>query len=237
MLHIAIAEDERSERSQLEAQIRQFIEEHGLRAEIHGFELAQPLLDSYASGEHYDIILLDIQMPGIDGMTAAASIRNVDPDVLIIFITSMAQYAVQGYKVNAFDFLVKPVTQEALTACLLRALRLLKRRMPSSLHVRSGAEVRIVPVERILYAEHRNHRTLLCTQEEEIPCSCSIRALEEQLLPHGFFRCHSAFMVNLAKVERLVGADMIVGSHCLPLSKHRRKQFLSALAAYWGERG
>ena len=122
MLHIAIAEDERSERSQLEAQIRQFIEEHGLRAEIHGFELAQPLLDSYASGEHYDIILLDIQMPGIDGMTAAASIRNVDPDVLIIFITSMAQYAVQGYKVNAFDFLVKPVTQEALTACCGRCV-------------------------------------------------------------------------------------------------------------------
>ena len=89
----------------------------------------------------------------------------------------------------------------------------------------------------ILYAESREHRTLLRTREEEIPCAGSLGSIEESLIPHGFFRCHAAFVVSFAQVERLDGGDVIVGGRRVPLSKHRRKQFLAALAAYWGERG
>ncbi|MDD7174834.1 MAG: LytTR family DNA-binding domain-containing protein [Clostridiales bacterium] len=237
MLRIAVVEDEEEQLRQIAAQVRRVVEAHGLQAQIEAFSGAQPLLDGYAAGKRMDLILLDIQMPGMDGMAAASALRALDDQVLIVFVTSMAQYALQGYKVNAFDFLVKPLTQEAAEACLHRALRRLRRRAPASLRVRCGAEMRIVPVKQILFAEYSDHRTLLRTREEEIPCAGTISSIEEQLLPHGFFRCHSAFVVNLAMVERLEGADLFVGGYPVPLSKHRRKQFLSALAAYWGERG
>ena len=113
----------------------------------------------------------------------------------------------------------------------------MKRRAPASLHVRSGGSLRIVPVASILYAESREHHTLLCTREEEIPCAGSLSAVGEELMAHGFFRCHAAFVVSLAQVERLDGGEILVGGCRVPLSKHRRKQFLAALAAYWGERG
>lgn len=233
MLRIAIVEDEATEREQLAAGVRDVLCE--LSVEVTCLDSARPLLDRYAAGERFDL-LLDIQMPGMDGMSAAACVRELDADVLIVFITSMAQYAVQGYKVDALDFLVKPVAHEVLDACLARALRRLRRQAPASLSVRSGGGLRIVPVSSILYAESREHRTLLQTREEEIPCAGSLGSLEESLIPHGFYRCHAAFVVSFAQVERLDGGDVIVGGRRVPLSKHRRKQFLAALAAYWGER-
>ena len=148
-----------------------------------------------------------------------------------------ATFCVQGYKVDALDFLVKPVAHEVLDACLARALRRLRKREPASLSVRSGGSLRIVPVSSILYAESREHRTLLRTREEEIPCAGSLGSIEESLIPHGFYRCHAAFVVSFAQVERLDGGDVLVGGQRVPLSKHRRRQFLAALAAFWGDRG
>ena len=234
MLRIAIVEDEEDLRGQLADGVRSVL--GGLEAELTCLGNVQPLLDACAAGERFDLLLLDIQLPGMDGMSAAARIRELDADVLIVFVTSMAQYAVQGYKVDALDFLVKPVAHEVLDACLSRALRRLKKREPASLSVRSGGSLRIVPVSSILYAESREHRTLLHTREEEIPCAGSLGSIEESLIPHGFFRCHAAFVVSFAQVERLDGGDVIIGGRRVPLSKHRRKQFLAALAAYWGER-
>ena len=234
MLRIAIVEDEAHQREQLESGVRAVLCE--LSAELTCLDSAQPLMERYAAGERFDLLLLDIQLPGMDGMSAAARVREFDADVLIVFITSMAQYAVQGYKVDALDFLVKPVAHEVLDACLSRALRRMRKREPASLSVRSGGSLRIVPVSSILYAESREHRTLLRTREEEIPCAGSLGSLEESLIPHGFYRCHAAFVVSFAQVERLDGGDVIIGGRRVPLSKHRRKQFLAALAAYWGER-
>ena len=235
MLRIAIVEDEANQRGQLAIGVRGVL--GSLEAELICLDEAVPLLARYAAGERFDLLLLDIQMPGMDGMSAAARVREFDADVLIVFITSMAQYAVQGYKVDALDFLVKPVTREVLDACLARALRRLRKREPASLSVRSGGSLRIVPVSSILYAESREHRTLLRTREEEIPCAGSLGSLEEALIPHGFFRCHAAFVVSFAQVERLDSGEVLVGGQRVPLSKHRRRQFLAALAAFWGDRG
>ena len=237
MLNIAIVEDEACQLEQLAASVQSALARLGVTAQLACMDSAKPLLARYDAGERFDLLLLDIQMPGEDGMSAAARVRGADAEVLIVFITSMAQYAVQGYKVDALDFLIKPVSQEALCTCLTRALRRLQRRAPASLRVRSGGSLRIVPVASILYAELRERRTLLCTRTEEIPCAGTLSTVGDELIAYGFFRCHAAFVVSLAQVERLDGGEILVGGRRVPLSKHRRKQFLAALAAYWGERG
>lgn len=234
MIHIAIVEDDAAERERLCALAGQLARCQGASVQITPYADADELLR--APGARFDLILLDIQMPGTDGMTAARRIRETDEDVLLVFITSMAQYALQGYQVNALDFLVKPVSEPMLAASMQRALRRLEKAAPACLHVKIGASYRRLNVSDVLYAETLARHVILHTPGEAVPYPGSLAALEKELAPHGFFRCHSAFVVNLSAVERIQGSDAFIGGQAVPVSKHRRKEFLSALTRYLGEK-
>lgn len=230
---IAIVDDELSEAITLKAMTEEALALQRETADIRVFCDAEAFVRGYAG--QTDLILLDIQMPGIDGMTCAERIRERDANVLLIFVTSMIQYAVQGYRVDAMDYIVKPVTPPLLEHALSRALRRLRRQAPHMLTVKAADGLRSLPVESILYAEAVNHRVVLHTETEAIPCAQTLLSLEETLLQNGFFRCHSAFVVSLSRVERVSGNDLFVAGKALPISKHRRKDFMQALSAQWGK--
>ena len=103
---------------------------------------------------------MDIQMPGMTGMEAAKRIRKVDPDVMILFITSLTQYAIAGYAVNAFDYIVKPLRHASFFAKIARVFRALDRsRSDAALTISAKEEKRRVPIRDILYIEVNNHDT------------------------------------------------------------------------------
>ena len=107
MVRIAIVEDDDACRAQLEAYVRRYGGETGGEFQITSFSDGLDIAEDYRP--IYDSILLDIEMPRLDGMTAAERIRSFDPGVILIFITNMAQYAIKGYEVDALDFVLKPV--------------------------------------------------------------------------------------------------------------------------------
>lgn len=233
MLSIAIVDDELPEAMHLKAMAEEALERRQETADIRVFCDGEAFVRDY-NGKT-DILLMDIQMPGMDGMTCAERIRERDANVLLIFVTSMIQYAVQGYRVDAMDYIVKPVTPPLLDHTLGRALKRLSRRTPPMLTVKAMDGLRSLPVDSILYAEALNHHVILHTETESIPCAQTLLSVEEPLLQNGFFRCHSAFIVNLSKVERIAGNDLFVPGGRLPISKHRRKDFMRALSAQWGK--
>ena len=107
MLRIAIVEDEASVRETLKSYIERFSEETGEHHVISEFQDGDEILDGYSA--EYDLILLDIQMKRIDGYETAKKIRALDEDVILVFVTNMADYAIKGYGVRAMDFILKPV--------------------------------------------------------------------------------------------------------------------------------
>lgn len=107
-MRIAIVEDEKAYRNTLLEYLRQFQEESGMDIEVKEYENGNLIMWDYRP--YYDAVFMDIEMPGMDGMEAARCIRKVDEQVIIVFITNVARYAVQGYEVGALDFIVKPVT-------------------------------------------------------------------------------------------------------------------------------
>ena len=113
MLHIAIVEDEDACARQLEEYLQRFQEENGIQISVERFADGMELTERYHPG--WDLILLDVEMPRLDGISAAAEIRAQDSAVQMIFITNMAQYAIKGYEVDALDYVLKPVSYYAFS--------------------------------------------------------------------------------------------------------------------------
>ena len=107
MYHIAIVEDEKEFSTQLEKYLEQYQEENNVRFKVSVFQDGAEILEDYK--KIYDVILLDIEMPRLNGMDAAEQIREMDTEVTLMFITNMASYAINGYAVGALDFVMKPI--------------------------------------------------------------------------------------------------------------------------------
>ena len=120
MIRLAIVEDEQQYRDLLENYINQYAKEHFCEISVRFFTDGDEIVENYRC--EYDIILMDIMMQFMDGMTAAETIRKYDDKVILIFITNMANYAIKGYTVAAFDYILKPITYYALEKSLNRAI-------------------------------------------------------------------------------------------------------------------
>ncbi len=232
MPHIAIVEDEPASATRLKQYIERYGQENGIAFNVELFADGAAITEGYRPV--WDIIFMDIKMSGMDGLAAAREIRRTDPAVLILFITNLAQYAIQGYEVNAFDYVLKPVTYHAFSMKLHLALRMLMRNEAHYLLLNRGGDVQRVPVSHLQYVEVYSHQFHYHTMEGTIVLTMTrtLTDLEEELRPHGFVRCHKGFLINLRYVEAVRGASVLVAGEELPVSRNRRKDVLSALLSY-----
>lgn len=233
MISIAIVEDEDSCAKQMEEYLARYAEESGEVFETVRFCDGDEILENYRA--QYDIILMDVQMKFMDGMTAAEEIRKVDPEVVIIFITNMAQYAIRGYAVDALDYVLKPVSYFAFSQRLERAIGRMKRRARRYMTIAIRGGARKLDISRILYVESQGHNLVFVTDGEEHTTTGTIREVEEKLESFGFFRCNKGCLVNLEHVDGVRDGCAIVGGYALPISRGRKNEFLAALTDYVGE--
>lgn len=229
MIRVGIVDDEKETRDKLQQYVAKYFASIGKEAGItvcaDGTELAA--LEPHS----LDIILLDIQMEHMNGIEAAKKIRERDEDVLIIFITNMVQLAIEGYSVDALDFVLKPVDEAAVARELDKAKKRLERRVSRAVTIRSSKGIFVLDPDEILFVETYDRRLVIHTVKEDVTCNDTLAAMEKRL-PDNFFRCHSACLVNLRRVERISGNDIIAGNHQIPLSKHRKKEFMQAMTRY-----
>lgn len=232
MLHIAVVDDEQEQRSLLEELLHRFLRENDQSFEISQFGDAGAFLRQDPG--IFDIVLLDIQMPGLDGMSVARQLREKNRHLVLIFITNMAQFAIEGYAVDAMDFILKPVSYYRLAASLTKARsRLLTEQgVPLLLHTKDGTYR--LDSARVHYIEMLNHHTIFHTTDGIFDTTGSLKKLEEQLTGQSFARCNNSYLVNLRYVRGVEGSDVVVGDDRLLISRTRRKAFLQRLSEYFG---
>lgn len=161
MIHVAIAEDDPNCAKQLERFLRGFGRESGRAFQITHYDNGEDLIEQYRS--NFDLIFLDIEMPFVDGLTAAKHIRQIDPKVIMIFITNLAQYAIRGYEVNALDYIVKPIKYTSFSLHLSRAMPHLSEQEDACLVIAvKGGVVKLDP-DSILYIESQKNQLLFHT--------------------------------------------------------------------------
>ena len=154
MAKIAVVEDNAAVRQELCGFIAQYAQESGQLLEVTPFADGSQIVEPYRPG--FDIIFLDIEMPTLGGMPTAERIRLLDPDVVLIFVTNMAQYAIRGYEVDALDFVLKPVSYYQFSTKLDRALQRICRRRGGQITLQVGGGVQLLATDDILYLETRD---------------------------------------------------------------------------------
>ena len=231
MLRIGMVEDDAAQRSLLRSYLTRFFQ--GKAApEILEYEEGTSFLK--ALPENLDILFLDIAMGGPNGVEVARKFREKDRKTIIIFVTEMVQYALEGYSVNATDFLIKPVYYNSFCVSLEKALSILRDRMPEMIQITFDKTTTLVDVTSILYIETDGKRTLVHTRSRDLPCTETMKVLEEKLDSHGFVRCHQAFLVNLRFVESVSRQEILVQGKSIPISRYRREEFLRKMTRFVG---
>lgn len=205
MIKIAFCDDELSVLSEIRELLDQYCLECNQKIEYMSFQSTLNLLAEIERGARFDILLLDILMPGENGMEAAAEIRNYDSNIKIIFLTSSPEFAVESYSVNAFFYQLKPIHRETFFELLDKAFSECEKEHTSSLILRCKNGITRIEARRLEYCEVI-HRTLFIhlTNGKVLESVGSMDELYNQLLPFGcFLRPHRSYVVNLEHIQNL----------------------------------
>lgn len=225
MYRIAIVEDQPNDARRLSSLLEQYARTRQLQFSTVWMESAFAFLEDYR--HQYDLIFMDIRMPGMDGMQAAHELRELDHSVVLVFLTTLAQYAVESYEVEASDYILKPITAAALE---LKLPRLLGKCMVDAPEVviQSGGTTTRLRAGELHYVEIFDHHIQFVTSGGVLRAYGTLKEVESAL-PEGFFRINNQTIVNLHFVTRVNGNDTVVAGRSFPISRGRRREFLSAL--------
>ena len=234
MYRALIVEDDASAAATLCGYLDRFGTKKGVHFTNEVLISAMDLLE----GQHpADIIFLDIGLPGINGMEAAEIIRETDEVAPIVFVTDLAQYAVQGYSVDALDFMVKPVSYEDFALRMGRALRVMARNDSATVSLPTSAGLRIVRLRDVIFVEILKHDLYwhIAGEKEPLRIRGSLKAAEEQLGPERFCRIAAGYVVNMGHIVR-VGASSVTMSDGteLTISRSRKAEAFAAFSRYAG---
>jgi DNA-binding LytR/AlgR family response regulator len=233
MFKIAVVEDDPVQTKIFSDYFRCFIEDGSAPFSTHYFADGEEIIEKMPSD--YDIIFLDIKMKRMDGMTAARKIREFDKNVIIIFITNMSQYAIKGYSVGAFNFLLKPVSYFAFSEELRRSFERLEHKKSVYITVRVPTGLLRLDAAGILYVEVIKHKVIIHTENSTVEEYIAMKEIEAKLASGSFARCNNCYLVNLAQVKGIVDGFCLVGGEQLQISRSRKKSFMDALTAYLGD--
>lgn len=232
-MRIAIVEDEKHCAQIMQQHLEKFSKEFGYQLEYTLYVSGIEFLNDFRG--QYDIVMLDIVMPGINGMETARRIRKTDPEVILLFVTSMAQFAIQGYEVDAMDYILKPVNYAPFAQRFARAVKRLKGQEKHYLMIPQKSGTKKLDIKSILYVESQGHNLVYHTAQGEWVSPGTMKQAEENLLPFHFFRCNKGYLVALAHVDEISDGCAVVGGDRLLISRSRKNAFLEALTNYIGE--
>lgn len=204
---IAICDDSTADREYISNFVKKWAKESGFMIYISEFPSAENFMFHYEEKKDYDILLLDIEMDAMDGVTMAKRLRQANDSIQIVFVTGYSDYICEGYEVEALHYLMKPVKEEKLFTVLNRAIEK-RAKNEKILNIEVGCEMVRIPMYQIRYADvSGNYVTIHALSDNTI--KMTLRDLEKEL-DERFFRVSRSEIVNLNCISRVTKKEIIL---------------------------
>lgn len=232
-LRVAIVEDDRVAAQELENCLERYETGRNVSFSIVHFPDGGLFLRQYQPV--YDIVFMDIKMPGMDGMTAAQKLRQIDPVTTLVFVTSVVQYAVKGYEVDAIDFIVKPVRYHTFALKMRRIMEAVRLKQGCGILVNAEGGSRVIPSSQVYYVEVTSHILTYHTEQGDFEMRGKLSSVEQQLPADSFFRCSVSHLINLRYLTQLGSESVVVAGQEIRFSRAKKKELTAAVAAYLGK--
>lgn len=232
MIQIAVVEDNTGDFSQLKLALTEFFQQRETACRITRYADAETFLQDYQS--QFDLLFLDIDLPGMDGIRAAKELRKTDTSVALVFLTNLSRFAINGYEVNAADYLLKPIDTYSLALKMPKVLRMIENNIEKTITITTKNSVHRFAVSQILYVEVAAHQLSFHTEHGTYTSRGSMKEIEATLEQHHFRRCNNCYLVNLMHVTGIQDNTVLVGGEALAISRPKKKYFINELTNFLG---
>lgn len=233
-MRVAIVDDEAEMREQIASYVRRFSEEEGVELEAVLYPSGNALLERLRAGEQAEIMIFDIDMPGLNGMDTARKLRETDQETVILFITNIAQYAINGYEVDAVDYIIKPVGYYDFSMKFHKAVRRARQAERNTLLLQTTEGLVRLDTDEVLYIEVSAHYLIYHLQDREYRVRGSMTEYEAEMRSRHFSRVQRSFLVNLKRVEMIQSGGVTVGGQYFSFGRAYKDAFLNEYMQYFG---
>lgn len=230
MYRVAIVEDEWESYESIQKCFDEYSKEYNEVFNIVHYKNGMDFIENYKA--NFDMIFMDVNMPQLNGLQAAAQLRQLDSKVVLIFVTFFAKYAIKGYAVDALDYVVKPVNYNTFKLKIQRAIEYCKKNDRDSLILPTSEGDIKIDLNSLDYIEIANHLIIYHTKNGNYQSYGTMREIEKLLPEKQFCKCNRCYLVNLRSVIKVEKNIVFVGSDQLVISRPRRQEFLDALYSY-----
>ena len=235
MKNIAIVEDQLEFALTIKEYIQQYSEKNNEIFNVVHFENANKFLENYKP--IYAVVLMDIQLPSLNGMEASFKLREIDKMVPLIFITNLIQFAQRGYEVDAMGYLVKPVTYYDFSLKFKKALNLYMIVETKNITINTPNGLYRTSTDKIMYVEIINHRLYYHLVDNVVEKVGILKDVEKELQKFGFLRCNQCYLVNPKFIVSIKSKEIQVGNNKIQISRPKYNSFMTALTNWYAGQG
>ena len=234
-IRVAVVDDEPNCRNELIYVLNEFFNDRIETFECSEYSSGEEFLKEYK--DSFDVIFLDIEMNEINGMDVAREIRKNNEVAVIIFVTRLLSYAIEGYSVSAFDYVLKPFDKNEFNTKMNRVLKKVEEsKLEKSILVKTNYKDRVIKIKDIKFVEVMGHNILFHTKDETISSWGTLNDVIAQINSESFGSCNRCYYVNFNYVTGMEGSNLYLGNDVIQISRYKKAEFLNELAKYLGKK-
>lgn len=212
MIEIAICDDDKLVIDYIVTTLTQISKKNNLYINIHTFTSGMEFISNYNTSKSYDIIFLDILLDCLNGIDIAKHIRETNDITKIIFISSSSEYILDGYDVEASNYLIKPLDYEKLNKVFIKAIKSLYNTNSKLLKINQGSKIITLPLSKVLYFEVYNRKVIAILDNSTIEFYSRLSDIEALISNYNFVRCHRSYLVNVCKISQLSSSEITLNN-------------------------